>query len=385
MKIPRNLRLMYAISLLTGMVFYAPIASLYRQAAGLNLMQIALIESISYVFCLAMELPWGLLAERIGYRKTMVASCGFYFISKIVFWWAEGFGAFLLERLALSAALAGFSGVDQSILCLSCGEADGHRAFGLYDACATAGLLLASGIYAAFIGDDYRLAALATAVCYGLALILSLGLVEIQPEGARDRVAIKHFCALFRQTLRKRRFLLFLLGFALYREAVQMATVWLNQNQYLRCGMTSSGIGWAYVCVTLLTLSSAASKRLTRALGERRFMAAGFLLSAIGCVLMGFARSAWLCVACVGAVAASGALLRPLASALANRQVDSACRAAQLSIFAVLQDSVAAGADAALGRVADFKMNAALFLCAAVCLLAWACYRSFVRNQDPNA
>ena len=380
MKIQRNLRLMYAISLLTGMVFYAPIASLYRQAAGLNLTQIALIESISYLFCLAMELPWGLLAERIGYRRTMIACCGFYFISKLIFWRAEGFGAFLLERLALSAALAGFSGVDQSILCLSCGEADGHRAFGLYDACATAGLLLSSGIYAAFIGENYRLAALATAASYGLALILSLGLVEVQPSEARAHASAKDFFALFRQTLRKRRFLLFLLGFALYREAVQMATVWLNQNQYLRCGLTSSGIGWAYVCVTLLTLTSALSKRLTGALGEGRFMAAGFLLSAAGCALMGFVRSGWLCVACVAAVAASGALLRPLASALCNRQVDGACRATQLSIFAVLQDSVAAGADAAFGRAADCNLNAALLLCAASCLLAWACYRIFVRR-----
>ena len=52
----RNLYLMYAIALLQGMVFYAPVASLYRQAAGLNLAQIALIEGISYLLALAAEL-----------------------------------------------------------------------------------------------------------------------------------------------------------------------------------------------------------------------------------------------------------------------------------------------------------------------------------------
>ena len=45
---------MYAIALLQGMVFYAPIASLYRQAAGLTLGQIAIIEGISYLMCFAM-------------------------------------------------------------------------------------------------------------------------------------------------------------------------------------------------------------------------------------------------------------------------------------------------------------------------------------------
>ena len=92
----RNLPVLYAIALLQGMVFYAPIASLYRQAAGLSLSQIALIESASYLFCLAMELPWGMLADRIGYRRTMIACCGLYFLSKLVFWRAEGFSAFLL-------------------------------------------------------------------------------------------------------------------------------------------------------------------------------------------------------------------------------------------------------------------------------------------------
>ena len=142
----RNLPVLYAIALLQGMVFYAPIASLYRQAAGLSLSQIALIEGASYLFCLAMELPWGMLADRIGYRRTMIACCGLYFLSKVVFWRAERFSAFLLERLLLSAALAGYSGVDESLIYLSCGEGDGHRAFGLYDAFGTAGLLLAAAV-----------------------------------------------------------------------------------------------------------------------------------------------------------------------------------------------------------------------------------------------
>lgn len=48
MKSRKNIILLYFIAFLQGMVFYAPIASLYRQAAGLSLVQIVFIESILY-------------------------------------------------------------------------------------------------------------------------------------------------------------------------------------------------------------------------------------------------------------------------------------------------------------------------------------------------
>ena len=73
-----NIPLMYAITFFQGMVFYAPVASLYRQARGLTLGQIALIESISFLLSLALELPWGLIADRIGYRLTMIVNCVVY-------------------------------------------------------------------------------------------------------------------------------------------------------------------------------------------------------------------------------------------------------------------------------------------------------------------
>lgn len=41
----RNLYLMYSIAFLQGLVFYAPISMLYRQARGLTLAQLAVTET----------------------------------------------------------------------------------------------------------------------------------------------------------------------------------------------------------------------------------------------------------------------------------------------------------------------------------------------------
>ena len=53
----KNLYIMYAIALLQGMVFYSPIATLYRQAQGVTLFQITVIEGISLALGILLELP----------------------------------------------------------------------------------------------------------------------------------------------------------------------------------------------------------------------------------------------------------------------------------------------------------------------------------------
>ena len=91
----RNLWIMYAIALLQGMVFYGPIATLYRQAHGLTIFQITLIESISLALLILLEIPWGIIADKIGCRHTIIFCSALYLISKIIFWKADGFAGFL--------------------------------------------------------------------------------------------------------------------------------------------------------------------------------------------------------------------------------------------------------------------------------------------------
>ena len=58
MKEQKNIYLMYTLAFLQGMVFYGPVSTLYRQAQGLSVFQITLIESISLLLSLALEIPW---------------------------------------------------------------------------------------------------------------------------------------------------------------------------------------------------------------------------------------------------------------------------------------------------------------------------------------
>ena len=65
---------------------------------------------------LALVLSWGYVADRIGYKRTLSLSFHFLFVSKIVFFWANSFSLFLIERLLLAIAFSAHSGVDIAYL-----------------------------------------------------------------------------------------------------------------------------------------------------------------------------------------------------------------------------------------------------------------------------
>ncbi|WP_258880991.1 MFS transporter [Clostridium tagluense] len=74
------------------------------------------LESISWILMIIFEVPWGWFADKFGYKKTLVISNFIFFISKIVFYKANSFGMFFLERVLLSVSLAGISGCDIALL-----------------------------------------------------------------------------------------------------------------------------------------------------------------------------------------------------------------------------------------------------------------------------
>ena len=106
----RNIYLLCAITFLQGMVFYAAVATLYRQAAGLSVFQITAIEGISVALSMALEIPWGWAADRLGYRRVMILCNALFLVTKIIFWRAEkASGLPLTERPLPALVISGLS------------------------------------------------------------------------------------------------------------------------------------------------------------------------------------------------------------------------------------------------------------------------------------
>ncbi|MDY2777021.1 MAG: MFS transporter [Collinsella sp.] len=367
----RNLYVMYAIALLQGMVFYGPIATLYREAAGVSIFQITLIEGISLALGIALEVPWGIVADRMGHRRTMIVCCGLYLVSKVVFWQASGFGGFLLERVLLSVVVAGFSGVDASIIYLSCKKGESQRAFGIYSACGMAGLMFAAAVFTLAIGDDYRLAGLLTVVSYALAAALAFLLVEVDrreepPERSQP------ILGMLRGALGSWHLLLFLVGVALLTETHQTITVFLNQLQFARTGMDGSVMGLAYMVATVLGLCGVFSHALTRRLGERASMVMFGLVPAVSCVVLAASSLPLISVAGIWTIRLSNALFQPLQMEMQNRMVEGSARATALSVNAMVMDCLAIALNLVFGALAESGVGLALAFGGVVCVLGVA-------------
>lgn len=379
MKPKRNIWLMYAVALLQGMVFYGPIATLYRQAAGISIFQITLIESISLALCLLFELPWGIIADRIGYKRTMVFCCVLYFISKLVFWKADGFGGFMAERIMLSIVISGLSGVDSSILYLSCQEDRSQKVFGIYNNLQTAGLLMASAVFSLFIKDNYRMAGLLTVISYAAAAILAFFLVEVKSSEKKEAKA-REFAGLFKNTVKNRYLLLFLIAVALLNETHQTVTVFLNQLQYIKCGLSNTTIGYIYIIVTLAGMLGVFSEKLTRKMGLRKIAPFLYISAATACLILGLTSSPWLSALSIIMLRISFSLFQPLQTELQNRQVLSDNRATELSINAVIIDGVGITTNLVYGRLAEIDIALPMFSGVFLCLIGFLFFQVWQRG-----
>lgn len=362
----RNIIFLWGIALLQGMVFYAPVATLYRQAAGLGIFHITLIESISLWLMLCLEIPWGWLADRIGYRKTVLVCCFLFFISKIIFWRAEGFSGFLLERILLSVVCAGLSGVDTGMLYLSCAGKDSHRVFSIYENLGQLGILAAAGIYAVWIGDDYRLAGFLTVLSYGAAAILSLGLEEVIPP-QKNGTGPQKMLTVLRMQLGNPKVLLFLLAVGLLNESHQTITVFLSQLQYIRAGMSHEEISLAYILTNLAALAGGFSASLCEKTGAK-IMGTGLLvLASFSCLLLGLFPLPVISVLAVILLRLCCSLMQPLQMDLQNRQISGGDRATALSMNAVVMESLGIFLNLMFGKLAELQLQTAMFLGAALC------------------
>ncbi len=372
----RNVFLLWGIALLQGMVFYAPVATLYRQAAGLGIFQITLIESISLWLTICLEIPWGWAADRIGYKKTMLVCCFLYFLSKIIFWQANGFPGFLLERILLSVVCAGLSGVDSSMLYLSCGEDDSHRVFSIYENLGQLGILLAAGIHALWVGENYRLAAFLTVLSYGAAAVLSLGLQEVFPKTGREGFSSTgKLFSILRTQVSNPRVLLLLMAVGLLNGSHQTITVFLSQLQYVRAGMTQQGISLAYILVSLVALAGGYSAKLCSRTGAKAMGTGLFLWAAFGCLLLGLFPLPIISVLAAVVLRLSFSLLQPLQMDLQNQWITIRDRATALSMNAVVLDGLGIFLNLIFGKLAQENLAGAMYLGAALCAMGALLYR----------
>ena len=201
--------------------------------------------------------------------------------------------------------MPGISGVEASMLYLSCPEEQSQRVFGRYQTCQQLGLLFAAGVYGLWIGSNYRLAAFLTVVSYALAALLSLGLAEVN-QRKEVPTTLGSAVETLRDTVRNRRLMFLILGIALVEVVHQTVTVFTNQMKYIQVGMSTGVIAAVYMLMTACGLAGERSDWLTKRLGAKHL---GLILicgSAVSCLGLAWVKTPLAAVAGVLMLRISG-------------------------------------------------------------------------------
>jgi MFS family permease len=371
---------MYAIIFLQGFVFYGPVATLFRQARGLSMSEIFIIESISWILIIMLEVPWGWISDKFGYKKTLIVVNTLFFISKIVFYKAHSFESFLIERIMLSVVLAGLSGCDTALIYASIKESDAQKVFGKYSAFGTLGFLISSVLSTFIVAVSLDYTALLTIFPYGLSVVMTLFLAEVKLE-SKDKSSV---LMNFKRAFADKSVLLFVFSIALVIEVVQAVTVFLNQAQYLRSGIDPMYFGLIVAGIQCARLMSVKASVISGKLGN--INAISLLVSLImgSCLLLALTTNPMLSITCVVIIALSMSVIGPIELDVKNKFIRGNDRATSLSMYSMVGGLIASVGNIIVGKAADQSLQHGLLICILMSIVSLILLRFYSKCRNIN-
>lgn len=381
----RNIYLMYIIVFLQGFVFYGPIATVFRENRGVSIYQIFLIESISMILIMLFEVPWGIFADKFGYKKTLVISNFIFFISKIVFFKANSFWIFLFERILLSISISGLSGCDTALIYLSLDKnQNSERVFGRYVWFSNVGFLLGSMISTYIINISIDLTAYYTIIPYGIAFGVSLFLKNITDEVTKKENVKSKFKYSLKHVAANKYIIIFLVGISLVKEVVQSITVFLNQQQYIKSGIDIRYFGILLVAIQFMKLISVKSYKLSNMIGQIKSINMLTIAVFISSSILIIISNAILSFLCVSVISIGMAIMEPMIIDIKNKSISSGNRATILSIYSMIESITSSIINPIIGFVSNSALENGLIACSLISLAAIILIRYFRKINIEN-
>jgi MFS family permease len=285
-----NPRLLVALSALHYALFPIPVVTLFwTEQIGMSLTDVMTLQaafSVSVVLC---EFPSGYLADRIGYRASLLIGGIAWVAGWLVYAWAASFGTVVGAEALLGAAAAFMSGADRALLWVSL-EASGRsgqytrwegrvRAAGQVSEAVTS----AAGGWLYAIRPRLPFWLQIPLAGVGLASIVALREVPRAPAAPRHRSHFARAWHVLRSSLWHQRRLRAAMALAVALGLSSFVMVWLIQPYMRARGIPPSWFGpvWA-VSHAWLAMVSLASSRIVGALGVRGTLLGCCLLVPIG-------------------------------------------------------------------------------------------------------
>jgi len=265
-----NIRKLYVLNFLCGLVFWYPIEKLFLESIGVGPFGISINAIVFLTVMVAFDVPAGVLADGWKRKHVLVLACLSLLLASLIAGSSHSLPIYLVATALVGGYMVLTSGTSQAMMYDSLKDSgnekayDKHqgRAFALY--LAGFGLSSIIGGYIAH-GFGYRASYFVTAAAMVLALLVAATLVEPQTHKvAADHKLRAHVSASVRQVFASR--LLLQLSLLI----VAATTLRSSQNEYapllfLALGLSAVPIGYATVAKWLTSsLGQIAAPRLGR-------------------------------------------------------------------------------------------------------------------------
>ncbi len=217
----KNIHVMFASLFLSGLIFFAPIWSLYIEQELFTITNVALIIALGSLAAVLFEVPTGAIADLFGRKNSLLLGSFILLISVSLLWVGGSFGMILLAVI-LSALGGGlFSGTDSAIIYDTLKEENKEKHYkkiiGKYKSIWPFGAVIGSIIGSHLASIDLKLPILITLIPMGMALLVRFFLKEPEYEKEEHKNVGKHmFKSLGFAVKNKQIILILLISFILF-------------------------------------------------------------------------------------------------------------------------------------------------------------------------
>jgi len=112
----KNIKKYYLFKFFTEFMLVTPVVVLFWQANGLNLMQIMFLQSIFAFATFALEVPTGVIADKISRKLSLILGAITLIIGTLVYTLSNNFYQFALAEIIWGFGVCFFSGADSAFI-----------------------------------------------------------------------------------------------------------------------------------------------------------------------------------------------------------------------------------------------------------------------------
>lgn len=386
----RNIRLYYWLGLLLNGWFILP-NWVFFFSEHLSVAEIGLIEGISVLVGVLMEVPSGVFSDLLGKKKTIIIGSLSLIVSCLVLINSTEFAHFLLGNILMFIGFSFHSGAIEAFAYDSLKE-QGKESW--YDKVVSkhTSITIAATLISTFLGGFlYRFAPQAPFIAWAVFLTLSIFVMGLAHEPRIDTV--KFSVSLYLQHLRKgvmtlfglrlRNYLIPLLAIPIIIKLYQGL---VRQSMAGYFGYTGETFGYLFALVSLpAILLSFRYSEIRQKLGNKSLLLLIFMIYAI---VFGIASTT------TGLIVGGGLYLllnvteniaRPLVSSLVNERIDSKHRTTTLSTLSLISQGPYIILVTFFAGLTESSHIPRLFLGYALGIfLIWLYTNFFVKNERIN-